>query len=67
MYDVADKAFDTMQSTIARIKIASYPPDIEIQIARNACGTLDFDKSKEMIALGYKKAQEIYKTHNETE
>jgi len=57
MYDVADKAFDTMQSTIARLKIASYPPDVEIEIARNACGTLDFDRAAEMIKLGYKKAQ----------
>lgn len=57
MYDVADKAFDTMQSTIARLKIASYPPDVEIEIARNACGTLEFDRADEMIKLGYKKAQ----------
>lgn len=59
MYEVADKAFDTMQSTIARMKIASYPPDIEIEIARNACGTLEFDRSAEMIKLGYEKAQLI--------
>lgn len=60
MYEVADKAFDTMQSTIARMKIASYPPDIEIEIARNACGTLEFDRSAEMIKLGYEKAQLVY-------
>ncbi|MFV0365303.1 MAG: patatin-like phospholipase family protein [Mangrovibacterium sp.] len=57
IYDVADKAFDTMQSTIARTKIASYPPDVEIEIARNACGTLEFDRASEMIELGYSKAQ----------
>ncbi len=60
MYEVADKAFDTMQSTIARLKIASYPPDLEIEIARNACGTLEFDRSAEMIKLGYEKAQFAY-------
>ncbi len=60
MYEVADKAFDTMQSTIARLKIASYPPDIEIEIARNACGTLEFHRSAEMIKLGYEKAQLAY-------
>ena len=42
MYDVANKAFDAMQSTIARQKIAAYPPDIEIEIARDAGGTLEF-------------------------
>jgi NTE family protein len=60
MYEVADRAFDTMQGTIARIKIASYPPDLEIKIARNACGTLEFDRAAEMIKLGYEKAQLAY-------
>lgn len=57
MYEVADKAFDSMQSTIARLKIATYPPDVEIAIARDACGTLEFDRAGEMIKLGYEKAQ----------
>lgn len=64
MYDVADKAFDTMQSTIARLKIASYPPDVDIEIARNACGTLEFDRAAEMIKLGYKKAQLAFDLNN---
>jgi NTE family protein len=58
MYEVADKAFDAMQSTIARQKLAAYPPDIEIEILRNACGTLEFSQSAEMIELGYQKAKE---------
>jgi len=60
MHEVADKAFDTMQSTIARLKIASYPPDLEIEIARDACGTLEFERSAEMIKLGYEKTQLAY-------
>ncbi len=64
MYDVADRAFDAMQSTIARQKIAAYPPDVDIEIARNACGTLEFNRAAEMIELGYnaaRKAIEINK------
>lgn len=57
-YDIANQAFDAMQSTIARQKIAAYPPDHVIEIARNACGTLEFDRAAEMIELGYRKAQE---------
>jgi len=60
MYDVADRAFDAMQSTIARQKIAAYPPDVDIEIARNACGTLEFDRAAEMIELGYRKAKEAF-------
>ena len=67
MYEVADKAFDTMQSAIARMKIASYPPDLEIEIARNACETLEFERSAEMIKLGYEKAQLAYDLNNQVE
>jgi len=52
-YDIANQAFDAMQSTISRQKLAAYPPDITIEISRNACGTLEFDRADEMIALGY--------------
>lgn len=52
-YDVANQAFDAMQSTISRQKLAAYPPDISIEVARNACGTLEFDRADEMIRLGY--------------
>lgn len=55
-YDVANQAFDAMQSTISRQKLAAYPPDFSIEIARNACGTLEFDRADEMIELGYLKA-----------
>ena len=65
MYEVADMACDTMQSTIARFKIASYPPDLEIEISRNACGTLEFDRSAEMIRLGYEKAQLAYEFNSQ--
>jgi len=54
-YDIANQAFDAMQSTIAREKLAAYPPDYSIEIARNACGTLEFDRAEEMITLGYER------------
>ena len=57
-YDIANQAFDAMQGTIARQKIAAYPPEHVIEIARNVCGTLEFDRAAEMIDLGYMRAQE---------
>ena len=60
-YDIANQAFDAMQSTIARQKLAAYPPDISIEIARNACATLEFDRADEMIKLGYQKAEHSLK------
>ena len=59
-YDIANQAFDAMQSTIARQKLAAYPPDHTIEISRNACGTLEFNRAEEIIALGYKKAKECF-------
>jgi len=56
MYDVANQLFDAMQSTIARQKLAAYPPDVILEIPRNACGTLEFDRAEEMIELGRKTA-----------
>lgn len=56
MLDIADQTFDAMQGTIARQKLATYPPDHTIEIARNACGTLEFDRADEMIKLGYEAA-----------
>jgi len=58
VYDVAIQAFEAMQSTIARQKLAAYPPDLTIEIARNACSTLEFDRADEMIKLGYTKARQ---------
>jgi len=53
MYNIANKSFDTMQSTIARMKLAAYPPDIEIKIPRKLCGILEFDRANELIEYGY--------------
>ena len=62
MFDVADQSFDAMQSTIARQKLAAYPPDVLIEIPRNVCGTLEFDRAAEMIALGYNRAGQVLGT-----
>lgn len=63
-YAIADQAFDAMQSTIARHKLAAYPPDIIIEIARNACGTFDFDRAAEIIELGRVTAAECLDKHS---
>jgi NTE family protein len=57
-YDIAVQAFEAMQNTIARQNLAAYPPDMVIDIARNACRSLEYDRASEMIDLGYRKAKE---------
>ena len=57
-YDIASQAFDAMQGTIARQKLAAYPPDVVIEIPRNICGMLEFDRADEMIKFGYQQARQ---------
>jgi NTE family protein len=58
MFYIADQSFNTMQNAIARIRMADNPPDHLISIPRNKCGTLEFDRSAEMIEYGYRLAEE---------
>lgn len=57
-YNIATEAFDAMQSTIARAKLAAYPPDITIELARNTCGTFEFHLASQLIELGRTKTRE---------
>tara|TARA_R110002167_G_scaffold94177_7_gene251667 strand:+ start:3489 stop:4379 length:891 start_codon:yes stop_codon:yes gene_type:complete len=53
MYGIAYQAIDAMQGTIARQKLAAYPPDLLLEVPRNLCGTLEFDRAEELIEFGY--------------
>lgn len=64
MLDIADQSFDAMQGAIARQKLAAYPPDVIIELPRNLCGTLEFDRADEMIEIGYRVAGEKVSTLN---
>jgi NTE family protein len=37
--------------------MAAYPPDVVIEIPRNACGTMGFDRASEVIELGCQSAE----------
>ena len=45
-------SMETMQNTIARLKLAAYSPDVTIDIPRNACLFHEFWRAEELIALG---------------
>lgn len=49
-------SIETMQSTIARLKLAAYSPDVTIDIPRNACLFHEFWRADELIALGRERA-----------
>ena len=63
MYDISNKAFDSMQSSLSRQKIAAYPPDILLELPRDACGMLDFHLMEPMVKLGYETAEKVMSNH----
>ena len=59
MFGVANSSFDTMQANLSRMKLAAYPPDMLIDIPRDLCGMLEFNRANEIIEYGYQKAKEV--------
>ena len=53
MFDLLSSSFETMQNAISSMKLASYAPDVHIQIPRSACKAYEFDRAAELIELGY--------------
>ena len=56
-FEVIHYSLETMQSTISRLKLAAYSPDVIIDISKNACGPFEFYRAAEMIALGREMAE----------
>jgi NTE family protein len=50
--DIMLGSFDTMQSTIARYRLAAYPPDVLIEIPNNICQTHEIYKARALVAAG---------------
>ena len=65
-FDIISKAYDSMQSTIARFKLAAYSPDIIIDIPKNICGFFEFERADEIIEIGRSKAVEVLGHMNES-
>ena len=56
--DLLAKALDTMQGAIARMKLASYAPDLVVEIPRTAASFFEFHRAEELTELGYESARE---------
>jgi NTE family protein len=57
------EAFDAMQQTIARYRLAAYPPDILIEVPNNVCRTLEVYKARQLIHAGEHWARETFEHH----
>ncbi len=59
LFDVMGMSFDTMQNTLARMKLAAYSPDIILHISRDAARSFEFFRAAELIELGHSSAERI--------
>ncbi|WP_328360089.1 patatin-like phospholipase family protein [Mycobacterium sp. NBC_00419] len=51
-FAVMNRTIDIAQSALARHQLATYPPDLLIEVPRTACRSLDFHRAAEVIDLG---------------
>lgn len=59
--ELALRSMDTMQTTIARFKLAGYTPKLTIEIPRNLCTFFEFHRAIELIDFGYRRVEEALK------
>lgn len=59
--DIVNLSIEAMQAVITRYHMAGSPPDVLISIPKEACGTLDFHRADELMAIGREKATEALK------
>lgn len=55
-FSVMTRSFDIAQSALARHQMATFPPDVLIEVPRTACRSLDFHRATELIELGHELA-----------
>jgi NTE family protein len=52
IFDVLNESIDLTQETLSKLMLQQYKPDLTIEISRKVCGTMDFHKTPEILALG---------------
>ncbi|VAW99369.1 FIG00613342: Bacterial patatin-like phospholipase domain containing protein [hydrothermal vent metagenome] len=58
LFDLLNNSFETMQNAITNIKLATYSPDVVIEIPRETCKAHEFYRARELVEVGYERASE---------
>jgi NTE family protein len=56
--DMILASFDITQASLAKYKIAGYPPDVLIEVPKTVCGAFEFHRARALIRLGRHLAME---------
>ena len=51
-FNLIDRTISLMTNHMAQIAMKNFPPDVMIEISRDACGTFDFFKAGELLEMG---------------
>ena len=52
IFDMLNESIDLTQETLSKLMLEQYKPDLTIKVSRKVCGTMDFHKTPEILALG---------------
>ena len=55
-FAVMNRTIDIAQAALARHQLATYPPDLLIEVPRSTCRSLDFHRAAEVIDIGHELA-----------
>lgn len=64
VFDLLNRSFETMQNAIAALKLASYAPDVVVEIPRDTCSSYEFYRAREIIEVGYRTAAAVVPRNN---
>ncbi|MDX5376212.1 MAG: patatin-like phospholipase family protein [Halomonas sp.] len=56
--DMILASFDITQASLAKYKIAGYPPDVLIEVPKTVCGAFEFHRAQALVRLGRHLAME---------
>jgi len=64
-FDVMNLTIETMQSALAQYKLAGYPPDLLVNIPKNASRSYDYHRAPELIQLGRERMTAVLDRYEE--
>lgn len=62
-HEITARCIEIMQQSITKMKMAAYSPDVLIEFSRDIASTYEFYRAKELIELGYQKAEDELRKH----
>jgi len=65
LLEVVARSINIVENSLAQMQLASYAPDIVIEIPRNVCSFYEFYRAREVISIGRQKADEGLLIHQE--